>query len=131
MEYRRLGRSGLQVSVLCCGTLQFGARADEPTASRIVEKCRESGINFLDSADHYNLGRSEEIVGRLVKKDRHDWVLATKVGVPGDDVKNIRPNRFGLGRKWLLESLEGSLRRLQTDYLDLWYLHIEDHGSNS
>ena len=131
MEYRRLGRSGLQLSVLCCGALQFGARASEKTAQRILGTCRDAGINFIDTADRYNMGASEEIVGRLIKKNRGDWVLATKVGNAGDDEKVIQPNKFGLGRKWLLEGLDNSLRRLRTDYIDIWYFHMEDHGSYS
>ena len=119
------------MSVLCCGALQFGARASEKTARRIFGISRDAGINFIDTGDRYNMGVSEQIVGRLIKKNREDWVLATKVGNAGDDEKVIAPNKFGLGRKWLLEGLDNSLRRLQTDYIDVWYFHMEDHGSSA
>jgi len=129
MEYRRLGRSGLVVSQLCLGTLLFGGRTDEPTAERIVGIARDKGINFVDTADRYSLGASEAMVGRLLKRDRHDWVVVTKVASAGDDDKTLKINKFGLSRKWMLEELENSLRKLQTDYIDVWYLHLEDHGS--
>jgi len=79
VEYRNLGRSGLKVSPLCLGTMMFGGAADEPTAQRIIAKAREAGVNFIDSADAYDGGRSEEVTGRAISNQRDKWVLATKL----------------------------------------------------
>ncbi|MDP6786983.1 MAG: aldo/keto reductase [Rhodospirillales bacterium] len=122
MDYRRLGRSGLLVSPICLGTAKFGDRVSEVTARRLVAMAREAGVNFIDTADKYVLGRSETMVGKIIRRDRDRWVLATKVGLPWDEA----PNRSGLGRKWIMEQLEASLRRLGTDYVDLYYLHRDD-----
>ena len=125
MIYRKLGASGLDVSVICLGTMMFGARTDEPAAAEIIANARDAGVNFIDTADVYAEGRSEEIVGRAIAADRDRWVLATKVGNQmGEGV-----NRKGLSRKWLFEALEGSLQRLGTDYVDIYYLHKEDHDT--
>jgi aryl-alcohol dehydrogenase-like predicted oxidoreductase len=92
MQYRHLGRSGLKVSPLCLGTMMFGGPTDEATSSRIVAKAREAGINFIDTADAYSKGGSEEVVGRAISNNRPGWILATKLANPmGDD-----PNRGGL-----------------------------------
>src|SRR5205823_4713920 len=80
MDYRRLGTSGLKVSPLCLGTMMFGAATDEPTAARIIARAREQGVNFIDTADVYAGGKSEEIVGRAIAAERDWWVLATKLG---------------------------------------------------
>jgi len=125
MDYRPLGRSGLKVSTLCLGTMTFGGTTDEPTAARIVAKAREQGVNFIDTADQYNSGASEEVTGRLIARERHRWVLATKLANPGGP----GPNEVGLSRKWVLQAIEASLRRLGTDYVDIYYLHKEDHGT--
>jgi aryl-alcohol dehydrogenase (NADP+) len=123
MEYRSLGASGVKVSPLCLGTMMFGGATDEATSRRIVDKARDAGVNFIDTADVYNDGKSEEIVGRAMKGRRQDWVLATKVANPmGRD-----PNRVGLSRKWILSAIDESLARLGTDYVDIYYLHKEDH----
>lgn len=123
MDYRKLGRSGLNVSPLCLGTMMFGDVADEPASEDIIAMAREAGVNFIDTADAYSQGRSEAIVGRAIARQRHDWVLATKAAnAMGEGV-----NRRGLSRKWLLQAAEESLRRLGTDYLDIYYLHREDH----
>jgi len=122
MEYRRLGGSGLKVSPLCLGTMIFGSRPDEATAGRIVGQARDAGINFIDTADAYNAGETERIIGRLIRGDRDRWVLATKLANPmGDD-----PHRRGTSRKWMMRAIEESLERLGTDYVDLYYLHRED-----
>jgi aryl-alcohol dehydrogenase-like predicted oxidoreductase len=119
MEYRRLGRSGVMVSPICLGTMMFGDRTDEAEAGRIVGTARDAGINFIDTADVYAKGESERITGRLIAQDRDHWVLATKVANPsGDD-----PNRRGTGRKWLMQAIDESLERLDTDYVDVYYLH--------
>ncbi len=125
MNYRRLGRSGLHVSPICLGTMMFGDRTDEKVAGRIVAKAREAGINFIDTADVYTKGASEEITGKLLKRDRDAWVLATKAG----NVMGDTPNMGGLGRKWLLRDIEDSLTRLKTDYVDIYYLHRPDPGT--
>jgi aryl-alcohol dehydrogenase-like predicted oxidoreductase len=119
MEYRRLGSSGVMVSPICLGTMMFGDRTDEAQAGRIVGSARDAGINFIDTADAYAKGESERITGRLIAKDRDHWVLATKVANPsGED-----PNRRGTGRKWLMQAIDESLERLDTDYVDIYYLH--------
>jgi aryl-alcohol dehydrogenase-like predicted oxidoreductase len=125
MQYRKLGRSGLEVSPLCLGTMTFGGPTDEATALRIVAKAREAGVNFIDSADAYNGGRSEEITGRAISNARDEWVLATKLANPMGE----GPNRGGLSRKWVMQEAESSLRRLGTDYIDVYYLHKEDHAT--
>jgi len=125
MHYRKLGRSGLKVSPICLGTMMFGGPTDEATSMRIVAKAREAGINFIDSADAYNKGGSEQVVGRAISNNRPGWVLATKLANPmGDD-----PNSGGLSRRWVLQAADESLRRLNTDYIDIYYLHKEDHST--
>src|SRR4030081_963927 len=125
MPYRHLRRSGLKISPICLGTMMFGGPTDEATSSRIVAKAREAGINFIDSADAYNGGQSEQVVGRAISNNRHNWVLATKLANQiGDD-----PNRGGLSRRWVLQAAEESLKRLGTDYIDIYYLHKEDHAT--
>ncbi len=125
MQYERLGKSGLAVSRICLGTMMFGGRADEAESRRIIADAAESGVNFIDTADVYNDGASERIVGKAIAANRDDWVLATKAGNPMGN----KPGSQGLGRKWLLQACDDSLRRLQTDYVDIFYLHLEDHGT--
>lgn len=125
MEYRQLGRSGLKVSPICLGTMMFGGATDEIASRAIVDHAREAGINFIDTADAYSDGRSEEITGRAIAAHRHDWVLATKVANP----MGAGPNRAGLSRKWLIQACDDSLRRLGTDFIDIYYLHKEDHAT--
>src|SRR5512142_2062585 len=111
MHYRQLGRSGLKVSPICLGTMMFGGPTDEATSARIIGKAHDAGINFIDTADAYNKGLSEQVVGRAIANDRHSWVLATKLANPmGDD-----PNRAGLSRRWVLQAADESLARLGTD----------------
>ena len=121
MEMRNLGRSGLKVPALCLGAMMFGDQADEQTSLRIIGKAREAGVNFIDTADVYASGRSEEIVGRAIKAERDAWVLATKGGSPRPG-----PIPSGSSRHYLLHALEQSLRRLGTDHVDLYYLHRDD-----
>jgi len=125
MDHRSLGRSGLKVSTLCLGTMMFGRATDAAAAERIVARAREAGVNFIDTADQYNDGRSEEVTGRAIARDRDRWVLATKVANPMGSGANER----GLSRKWLLQAVEASLKRLGTDYIDIYYLHKEDHST--
>lgn len=122
MEYRFLGQTGLKVSQLCLGTMTFGGEADEAEAAAMFNYCREKGINFFDTANVYHQGRSEEILGRLIQDCREEVVIATKVYFPtGEDV-----NARGSSRRHIFLALEASLRRLKTDYIDLYYLHRFD-----
>jgi len=122
MDYRYLGKSALKVSPLCLGAMMFGGDTDEPTARRIIDKAADQGINFIDTADGYNGGRSEEVVGRSIKARRDHWVVATKFGHP----LGTGPNHGGQSRKWIIEDVENSLRKLGTDYIDLLYFHKAD-----
>jgi aryl-alcohol dehydrogenase-like predicted oxidoreductase len=125
MSYRKLGRAGVQVSPLCLGTMMFGGATDAATSERIIAMAAEGGLNFIDTADVYNDGESERLTGRVLAANRHDWVLATKAANPMGD----GPNRRGLSRKWLLQACDASLQRLGTDFIDIYYLHREDHGT--
>jgi aryl-alcohol dehydrogenase-like predicted oxidoreductase len=122
MEYRRLGRTGLMVSELCLGTMTFGRELDEEGSREIIARFLEAGGNFIDTADVYETGLSEEITGRAIKDVRDDVVLATKVRFPMGD----GPNDVGLSRKHVLAGCEASLRRLGTDYIDLYQVHMWD-----
>jgi len=126
MEYRFLGRSGLQVSELCLGTMMFGERTDERTSHQILDTFAEAGGNFIDTADVYGQGRSEEILGSWLKtRRRADYVIATKAfGEMGPG-----PNEGGLSRKHILDAVRASLRRLGTDHIDLYQLHVWDDGT--
>ena len=123
MEYRPLGRSGISVSRLCLGTMLFGAATDIPASNRIIARASDAGINFIDTADAYNAGKTEEIVGAAIASRRSDWVLATKLANPMGKGRNQR----GLSRKWIMDAADASLRRLGTDFVDIFYLHKEDH----
>ncbi|HZP77400.1 MAG TPA: aldo/keto reductase [Pseudolabrys sp.] len=125
MEYRQLGRSGLRVSPLCLGVMMFGDATEEAVAARIVAKAREAGVNFLDTADAYAKGASEEIIGRLIGNDRHAFILATKVGNPVHGVAESG----GLSRRWIMRAVDMSLQRLGTDFIDIYYLHREDRAT--
>jgi aryl-alcohol dehydrogenase-like predicted oxidoreductase len=128
MEYRPLGRTGVQVSKLCLGTMMFGAwgNADHDDSIRIIHRALDAGINFVDTADVYSAGESEEIVGKALRGRRDDVVLATKFWGPmGDD-----PNRRGVSRRWIIAEVENSLRRLGTDWIDLYQMHRPDSGTD-
>ncbi|MDB5370324.1 MAG: aldo/keto reductase [Roseomonas sp.] len=125
MEYRKLGRSGLKVSPLCLGTMMFGDATDEPTSARIIDRAREQGINFIDTANVYNGGRSEEVTGRALRARRDHWVLATKLANPAGP----GPNDRGLSRRHCQMAVEASLRRLGVETIDILYLHKEDHAT--
>ena len=122
MEYRVLGRTGVRVSQLCFGTMSFGGDADEAASADMFKRCREIGINFFDTADIYNDGRSEEILGRLIADCRDQIVLTSKVA--GRTGRNV--NDRGLSRRHIMSSVEASLRRLGTDHLDLYFAHVVD-----
>jgi len=122
MKYRLLGRTGVQVSELCFGCMSFGGDADEATSARMYRACREAGINFFDTADQYNKGRSEQILGELVRGHRDELVIATKSFNPtGEDV-----NARGNSRRHITRAIEASLKRLQTDRVEILYLHQQD-----
>jgi len=123
MDYRRLGRSGLKVSSLCLGAMMFGDQTSEADSLEIIASAREAGVNFIDTADAYGAGRSEEIVGRAIRGERDRWVVATKAGFPAG-----LPNATGadLSRAYLMRAAERSLERLGTDRIDLYYLHRDD-----
>lgn len=119
MDYRYLGRSALKVSPLCLGAMMFGGETDEATSKRIIDKAFDQGINFIDTADVYYAGRSESIVGRAIADQRDHWVVATKFGFPATE----GPNTHGQSRKWIMQSVDASLKRLGTDYIDILYFH--------
>jgi aryl-alcohol dehydrogenase (NADP+) len=123
MEYRSLGNSGLKVSKICLGAMMFGDQTAAPAAARIVATAFEAGVNFIDTADSYAQGESERMVGKLIAKNRDRWVLATKVQNKMDAGD---PNSGGGGRKWITYEIDASLRRLHTDYVDIYYLHRDD-----
>ena len=123
MHYVSLGHSGLKVSRLCLGTMMFGGPTDEPAATRIIASAHAAGVNFIDTADGYTGGKSEEITGRAIKEHRHHWVLATKLANPAMP----GPNGRGTSRRHIQYAIENSLRRLGTDVIDVLYLHKEDH----
>jgi aryl-alcohol dehydrogenase-like predicted oxidoreductase len=125
MEYRNLGRSGLKVSPLCLGAMMFGAATDEPSSGRIIAQAREQGVNFIDTANVYAAGASEEVVGRAIRADRNWWVLATKLASPA----GTGPNDRGTSRRHVVLAAEASLRRLGTETIDVLYLHKEDHAT--
>lgn len=122
MKFGTLGRSPLEVSRLCLGTMMFGDQTDAAEAARIVDDARAQGVNFVDTADVYTTGASESMLGTLIKADRHHWVLASKLGNAMSEARNER--RYS--RKWVMRAIDGSLSRLQTDHLDLYYLHRDD-----
>jgi aryl-alcohol dehydrogenase-like predicted oxidoreductase len=122
VEYRRLGKTGLMVSELCLGCMTFGRELDEEGSKEIVERFLGAGGNFIDTADVYAEGVSEEITGRAIKGVREDVVLATKVRFPMGD----GPNDVGLSRKHVVAGCEASLRRLDTDHIDLYQVHMWD-----
>jgi aryl-alcohol dehydrogenase (NADP+) len=129
MRHVRLGRTGLSVSRLCLGTMTFGLQCDEPTSSAILDRAAAGGITFLDTSDVYPLGgslqtvgRTEEILGRWLANRRHDFVIATKCF----GATSAHPWDRGNSRKHILDAIDGSLRRLRTDYVDLYQLHHPD-----
>lgn len=125
MQYRNLGRTGIGVSRICLGTMTYGSQVDERDAIGIMERAVDAGVNFFDTADAYVQGRSEEIVGKGLKKVRQSVILATKVAHrTGPGI-----NEQGLSRKHVMKAIEDSLRRLGTDYIDLYYVHFPDQNT--
>ncbi len=155
MEYRKMGRTGLKVSAFCLGTMMFGRQVQEEESIEIIQKAIDLGVNFIDTADMYVNGVTEEIVAKAIKGQRNSLVIASKgghirkpgkkYGTPKDygpiDLarpkpfhewpagEGVGPNDMGLSRKHILQAVEGSLKRLQTDYLDLYYAHMPDYST--
>jgi aryl-alcohol dehydrogenase-like predicted oxidoreductase len=128
MQLRNLGSTGVKVSPLCLGAMMFGdwGNTDHDESIRIIQAALDAGINFVDTADVYSRGESEEIVGKALKGRRDNVVLATKVHGPmGDD-----PNQFGNSRRWIVKEIDNSLRRLQTDWIDLYQIHRPEEDTN-
>ncbi len=124
MIYKNLGKSNVQVSALCLGTMMFADRTDAQEAGEIVAHAADAGVNFIDTADVYSKGESERMVGKLIKDDRHQWVLATKLG----NKMSERVNEAHYSASWMHREVEQSLQRLQTDYIDIYYLHRDYNG---
>src|SRR5438445_524703 len=129
MNYRRMGRTGLKVTEICLGTMTFGYQCDERTSTAILDKAADQGVTFIDTADVYPVppspetaGKSEEIIGRWFRGKREKFILATKCRMR----VGHGPNDEGLSRKHVLKAAEDSLRRLQTDYIDLYQTHSPD-----
>ncbi len=126
MQYRALGHSNLQVSVLCLGTMMFGDQTARDEAAAIIADAQDRGVNYIDTADVYTKGASESMLGELLKGRRQDWVLATKLG----NKMSERVNEGHYSRSWMLREVEESLARLQTDHIDILYLHRDYNGMN-
>ena len=124
MHYRNLGKSPLKISTLCLGTMMFGDQTGLDEARTIVSHAREHGVNFIDTADVYSTGASETMVGELLRGDRANWILATKIGNKMSD----QPNQSHYSRSWMMREVEASLARLNTDYIDIYYLHRDYNG---
>jgi len=124
MIYRQLGKSPLNVSALCLGTMMFGDQTDHAEARSIVAHAREHGVNFIDTADVYSTGKSESMVGELLGANRADWILATKIGNKMSDA----PNQMQYSRTWMMRECDASLARLGTDFIDIYYLHRDFNG---
>ncbi|MDG7016475.1 MAG: aldo/keto reductase, partial [Nitrososphaerota archaeon] len=122
MNYTKLGRSNVEVSRICLGTNNFGGQLDAEQSAKVIRHAVDVGINFIDTANVYTNGRSEEIIGKAVKEDRERLVIATKVGSP----MSGEPDSPNLSKDNILSKAEESLRRLQTRYIDLYYLHTFD-----
>jgi aryl-alcohol dehydrogenase-like predicted oxidoreductase len=122
MEYRTLGKTGIQVSKLCLGTMSFGREADQETAAAMFHRCREVGINFFDTANVYSAGQSEEMLGELIQGSREQLVITSKFSsAMGDDA-----NAQGGSRRHIMRAVEGSLRRLGTEWIDIYFVHRFD-----
>ncbi|MGC9349774.1 MAG: aldo/keto reductase [Anaerolineae bacterium] len=125
MDYRTLGNTGVKISSLCFGTMSFGGDADEAMSKAMYKRCRDAGINFFDSANVYQKGRSEEILGELIKGHRDEVVITSKVYFP----MGPGPNARGAHRRHIMQAIEGTLRRLGTDYLDVYFIHRFDEAT--
>src|SRR5215472_14325724 len=128
MNYRTLGGTGIEVSAYCLGTMMFGAvgNPDHDECARIIHTALDQGINFVDTADMYSAGECEEIVGKALTGRRQEVVLATKGHFPMGE----GPGRGGNSRRWIIHAAEQSLRRLQTDWIDLYQVHRPDPATD-
>ncbi len=126
MHYRKLGKSNLKVSALCLGAMMFGDQTGRVEAANILAYGRANGVNFVDTADVYTKGASEEMLGALLQGQRNDWVIASKLGNKMSD----RVNESLFSRVWMVRALEDSLRRLRTGHIDIYYLHLDHAGLN-
>lgn len=124
-EYHSLGRSGLKVPRLWLGAMMFGDQTAEPEARSILAATRDAGLNAIDVADSYVAGESERMVGRLISGERSRWVVASKVANP----MSAEPNDRGLSRRWVTQEIDHSLRRLGTDWIDVYYMHRDDEDT--
>jgi aryl-alcohol dehydrogenase-like predicted oxidoreductase len=124
MHYRPLGKSPLEVSALCLGTMMFADQTDIAEGRSIVAHAHEHGVNFIDTADVYSKGASETMVGELLREGRNDWVVATKLG----NRMSERANETGFSRSWMMREVDASLRRLRMDHVDILYLHRDNNG---
>ena len=124
-SYHPLGHSGLMVPRLWLGAMMFGDQTDEAAARDIVAAARDAGVKAIDTADNYSAGESERMVGRLLAGEREHWIVATKVA----NAMGSEPNQRGLSRRWLLQEVDNSLRRLGTDWIDLYYMHRDDENT--
>jgi aryl-alcohol dehydrogenase-like predicted oxidoreductase len=125
LKYKNLGRAGLKVSQICLGGMNYGDPVSEEESIKIIKGAMAAGVNFIDTSDLYAGGASEEIIGKALKGERHSAVIATKLcGRSGPG-----PNDVGLSRQHIMQTVEGSLRRLQTDYIDLYYAHTPDYDT--
>jgi 1-deoxyxylulose-5-phosphate synthase len=125
LQYKQMGRTGLKVSAMSIGTMFFGTQVAEEEAIKTLDLAFEKGINMFDTADAYGLGKSEEIVGKAIKNKRQSVVLATKIGHRG----GRGPNDSGLSREHIIQGVEVSLKRLGTDYIDIYYAHTPDYAT--
>ncbi|MEK6234367.1 MAG: aldo/keto reductase [Planctomycetales bacterium] len=125
MEYRNLGRAGVKVSPICLGTMMFGGQTNEADSIRIIHRALDEGINFLDTANMYNAGESEVVVGKAIADRRDQVVIATK----GRQKMGAGPNDQGAGRLHLMRALDDSLKRLGVDCVDIYYVHAPDHDA--
>ena len=126
MHFRNLGTSNLKVSTLCLGTMMFGDQTPHDEAARIVADAASHGVNYVDTADVYTKGASEAMLGELLKGQRNHWVLATKLG----NKMSERVNESHFSRSWMLREIDLCLQRLQTDQVDILYLHLDINGMN-
>ena len=139
MKYRSLGRTTISVSELCLGTMTWGEQNTQDEAFAQIDRAAEHGINFMDAAEMYPVpprpetyGQTERIIGNYFKKrgNRDQWILTSKVAGPGNNISHIRDGNLKHNRQHIIAALEGSLERLQTDYIDLYQLHWPDRETN-
>ena len=122
MDYLLLGKSGIKVSQICLGTMNFANTTDLQQATDIINQARDVGINFVDTVDGYTNKASKRILGKLIKSEGDNWILSTKIG----QAAGLNKRKKGLSRKWMMEAIDPSLQRLETDYVDILYMQHVD-----